>query len=127
VKIVQVPFCFYPDAVGGTEVYVGSAPRLLKDKHSCNVLVAAPGGQSEEYTHENLLVRQFAVSPEVADVLELYRDGDEIGAREFAKILDEERPDIVHLHAFTRGVSLRIVQAAKVAEPSSPLRLPTLR
>ena len=32
---------------------------------------------------------------------------------EFAKILDEETPDIVHLHALTRGVSLRMVQAAK--------------
>jgi glycosyltransferase involved in cell wall biosynthesis len=113
-KIIHVPFCFYPGAVGGTEVYVTLLARLLKEGHGCDVLIAAPGGRSEQYTHENLRVRRFEVSPEVADISELYGEGDEVGAREFAKILDEERPDIVHLHAFTRGVSLRIVRAAKV-------------
>jgi len=112
-KVVQVPFCFYPDAVGGTEVYVASLARLLKDEQGCDVLIAAPGGRSESYTHQDLRVRRFAVSNEVGDVSELYSEGDELGAREFVKILDQERPDIVHLHAFTRGVSLKIVRAAK--------------
>ena len=47
---------------------------------------------------------------------ELYGEGDELAAREFEKILDEEEPDLVHLHAFTRGVSLKIVRAAKARQ-----------
>ncbi len=115
-KIVQVPFCFYPDAVGGTEVYVASLARLLSKEHGCGVLIAAPGVRSEDYMHENLRVRRFAVSPDVADLSELYGEGDDLGAREFGKILAEERVDLVHLHAFTRGVSLRIVRIAKAKQ-----------
>jgi glycosyltransferase involved in cell wall biosynthesis len=112
-KIVQVPFCFYPDAVGGTEVYVASLARLLKDEHGCDVLIIAPGACSEDYAHQDLRVRRFAVSNKISDVSELYDEGDELAAREFEKILDQEHPDIVHLHAFTRGVSLKIVRVAK--------------
>jgi glycosyltransferase involved in cell wall biosynthesis len=112
-KVIQVPFCFYPDAVGGTEVYVASLARLLRDEHGCEVLIAAPGAQSYGYKHEDLRVGRFAVSPEVGDVSELYGDGDELAAREFEKILDEEQPDVVHLHAFTRGVSLKVLRKAK--------------
>jgi glycosyltransferase involved in cell wall biosynthesis len=118
VKALQVPFCFYPDPVGGTEVYVAALARLLKAEHGCDALIAAPGERSNEYMHENLRVRRFAVSPEVADVSELYGEGDDLAAREFEKILDEEQPDVVHLHASTRGVSLRIVRAAKAKKIS---------
>src|SRR5437763_15339559 len=111
-KIVLVAFCFYPDPVGGTEVYVASLARLLRDEQGCDVLIAAPGGRSEEYAHEGLRVRRFAVSNEVGDVSELYGEGDELAAREFEKILDKEQPDVVHLHAFTRGVSLKTVRRA---------------
>ena len=115
-KLIQVPFCFYPDAVGGTEIYVASLARLLRDEHGCDVLIAAPGDRSEDYTHQDLRVRRFAVSNEIGDVSELYGEGDELAAREFAKILDEEEPDLVHLHAFTYGVSLKIVRAAKAKQ-----------
>ena len=62
-KIIKVPFCFYPDAVGGTEIYVASLARLLREEHGCDVLIAAPGARSGEYMHENLRVRRFPVSP----------------------------------------------------------------
>ena len=47
------------------------------------------------------------------DPRELYGDGDPRAAAAFARILDEERPDVVHLHAFTCAVSLRLVREAK--------------
>jgi glycosyltransferase involved in cell wall biosynthesis len=115
-KVIQIPFCFYPDAVGGTEIYVASLARLLKDEHGCDVLIAAPGDRSGDYTHQDLHVRRFAVSNKIGDVSELYDEGDELAARGFEKILAEERPDTVHLHAFTRGVSLKIVRAAKAKQ-----------
>src|SRR6266576_1478480 len=84
-KVVHVPFCFYPGAVGGTEVYVASLARLLRDEHDCSVLIAAPGSRSERYTHDGLIVRRFGVSPEVGDISEVYGEGDELAAREFEK------------------------------------------
>lgn len=53
------------------------------------------------------------MSNKASDIRDLYGDGDETASQEFAKILDDEQPNIVHLHAFTRGVSLRIVREAK--------------
>ena len=111
-KIIQVPFCFYPDPVGGTEVYVEGLCRQLRT-NEVEVVVAAPAKQSSSYYHDSGLVRRFGVREELGDLRELYGEGDEKAAAEFGNILDEERPDIVHLHAFTRGVSLRVVRTAK--------------
>ena len=112
-KIIQVPFCFYPDAVGGTEVYVANLARTLASEHDCEVLIAAPGVKSEAYIYEGLRVQRFATSPRVNDVSELYGEGDELAAAEFEKILQQQQPDLVHLHALTRGVSLKVLRAAK--------------
>jgi glycosyltransferase involved in cell wall biosynthesis len=113
VKIVHVPFCFYPNAVGGTEVYVASLASLLAAEQGWDMLIAAPAARTEEYRHGSTRVRRYATATDVADVGELYGEGDELAATEFGKMLAEERPDIVHLHAFTRGVSLKVLRNAK--------------
>jgi glycosyltransferase involved in cell wall biosynthesis len=77
-----------------------------------SALVAAPGQQSDHYEHDGLPVRRFGVQPAVRDIQELYGHGDAQAASAFGRILDEERPDIVHLHAMTRAVSLRLVREA---------------
>jgi len=110
-KVIQIPFCFAPDPVGGTEIYVANLARDLQ-KIGVNAIIAAPGATTTSYNLDGLEVRRYAVG-EVADVSELYGAGDQLAAKEFAKILDDESPDIVHLHAFTAGVSLRIVRTAK--------------
>jgi glycosyltransferase involved in cell wall biosynthesis len=112
VKVIQIPFCFYPDPVGGTEVYVEALSRHLQEQ-GVNVLVAAPGSENQSYFHQKLPVRRFAISSRVADLREMYGEGDKLAATEFSKILDEEQPDVLHLHAFTWGASLRLVRAAK--------------
>jgi glycosyltransferase involved in cell wall biosynthesis len=112
VKVIEVPFCFHPDPMGGTEVYVAALARELLAR-GVDALIAAPGDSSRDYIHAGIPVRRFAVRQEVGDLRELYGEGDELAAAEFAKILDRERPDLVHLHAFTRGVSLRLVRSAK--------------
>lgn len=110
-KVIQVPFCFYPDPVGGTEVYVESLSKHLK-RRGMQVLIAAPGESGTRYTHEGLPVRRFAVSSAL-DLTDLYGQGDRKAAEGFSRILDEECPDAVHLHAFTAGVSLRLVREVK--------------
>src|SRR5580704_4663149 len=111
-KVIHVPFCFAPDPFGGTEVYVANLARDLQEL-GVEAMVAAPGDASRAYTIDGLRVRRYAVDDKITDVTELYGPGDALAATEFAKILDDETPDVVHLHAFTRGVSLRLVQAAK--------------
>jgi len=99
--------------MGGTEVYVAALAHILQER-GMEVVIAAPGEASREYVHEGIRIRRFAVRQQVTDLRELYGEGDELAANEFAKILEEEQPDIVHLHAFTSAVSLRLVRAAKM-------------
>jgi hypothetical protein len=93
-KIVHVPFCFYPDPSGGTEVYVKSLASR-QQQYGANVVIAAPGNETSSYEYFGLPVRRFAISNEVTDLRVLYGEGDVKTAQAFAEILDEERPDIV--------------------------------
>jgi glycosyltransferase involved in cell wall biosynthesis len=111
-KVIQVPFCFYPDSVGGTEVYVDALSRNLQQL-GVEVLVAAPGKISQSYMYQQLPVHRYAISNKIENLRELYGEGDRQAALEFSRILEAEKPDLVHFHAFTSGVSLRLVQAAK--------------
>ena len=111
-KIVHVPFVFYPDPVGGTEVYVAAlATALTRQGHPS--IVAAPGSRDALYNYEGLLVHRFAVSDRIEDASEVYGDGDAGAAKRFGRILDREQPDIVHLHAFTRACSVMLAREAK--------------
>src|ERR1700685_2531491 len=107
-KVLHVPFCFAPDSVGGTEIYVAAlASELIK--RGVEAVIAAPGTENGTYEIDGLRVRRFETSQTVENVSELYDDGDPLAAEEFAKIMDDENPDIVNLHAFTPAVSLRLV------------------
>jgi glycosyltransferase involved in cell wall biosynthesis len=75
-------------------------------------MVAAPGRREQRYSHGNVPVWRFPTA-EITDLTDLYGRGDAEAARSFAGILDTERPDIVHLHAFTTAVSVRLVREVK--------------
>ena len=111
-KIIHLPFCFDPDPMGGTEIYVEALARELAKQNITNI-IAAPAANNQSYTYNQIQIRRFAISSQVKHLKEIYGEGDQLGAIEFGKILDEEKPDLIHLHAFTRGVSLRIVRLAK--------------
>lgn len=109
-KLLHVPYCFHPDPVGGTEVFVESlALALHRGGHE--VEVAAPGQRMESYTHGKLVVRRLPVG--APSLRELYGEGDPVAADAFGRMLDESTPDLVHLHAFTSGISVRLVQECK--------------
>lgn len=111
-RILQVPFHYFPDAVGGTEVYVSSlAKRLIES--GVDVEIAAPGDREERYFHDGIHVHRFAVRDRVGDVSELYGEGDPEPALQFVKILQRTSPDLVHLHALSPAVSLRVVREIK--------------
>ena len=114
-KLVHVPYTFFPDPVGGTEIYVESLCHELR-AHHVEPIIVAPSGTGEDalYDHNGLRVYRFRSSSKTKTMLhELYGDGDPESAAAFAEILDQERPDAVHVHAFTRAISVLLVRAAK--------------
>jgi glycosyltransferase involved in cell wall biosynthesis len=114
-KAIHVPYTFAPNPGGGTEIYVEA---LAHELGSCGVesLIVAPSSSDldESYNHQGLRVRRYREGRKSRSMLrEIYGSGSVEAAAGFAQILDEERPDLIHIHAFTRAVSVLLVQAAK--------------
>jgi glycosyltransferase involved in cell wall biosynthesis len=110
---VHVPFGYFPDLAGGTEVYVAELARGLS-AHGIESVVAAPAsdGSVRRYEHDGITVRRFPLD-QCRNVAELYGEGDQRAARAIASIIDEVDADVLHLHAFTRAASLSAARLAK--------------
>lgn len=111
-KIVHLPYTYFPDASGGTEVYVQGLAQALQKEGVQNVIVA-PAEKTRDYNHNGLPVHRLPICHPPPSLRVLYGEGDDVMAKKFARLLDEIEPDIVHMHAFTSAVSLRLVKAAK--------------
>jgi len=111
-KVLHVPFTFFPDSVGGTEIYVEALAQELTKLGTTN-LIAAPHTETITYEHNDLKVCRFEITSILNDLAVLYGDGDPIAEASFDALLTREQPDIVHLHAFTSAISLRTALAIK--------------
>jgi glycosyltransferase involved in cell wall biosynthesis len=116
-RILHVPYSFYPDPPGGTEVYVNTLA-TAQSAMGCHAAVAAPGATDSSYEHQGMRVWRFAVSTDLS-LVALYGDGDQQAAKGFGRILDDFGPDVVHMHAFTSAVS--ILLAKQAAQRSIPI------
>jgi glycosyltransferase involved in cell wall biosynthesis len=113
VRVVHVPFGYYPDAVGGTEVYVAALARGLRARGVDSTIIAPSATLGDQrYEHEGTPVHRFALQP-THRVEDLYGDGDVHAAESIASVLTEVGADVLHLHAFTRAASLRAARAAR--------------
>lgn len=110
-KILHLPFTYHPDPVGGTEVYVAALARELAALGVHSEIVA-PGAAASTSMIEGVRVHRLAVAP-LRTPAETYGKGDPRTANAFESLLDREQPDLVHFHARSRGVSLRMLRAAK--------------
>jgi hypothetical protein len=115
-KVLHVPFGFWPDTMAGTELYVDALARAQKQQ-GVDAIIAAPAAQEGSYWHRSLRVHRYAVSAR-ASLDELWGAGDSAAAQGFGKILDAEKPKLLHLHAYTSGVSVGC------AEQASARRIP---
>lgn len=114
-RVLQVPFTFAPDSIGGTEIYVASLSQQLR-AFGVDSIIAAPSsaGVDETYEWDGLRVHRYRYATSSPKMLrELYGEGDPEAARAFAGVLDEVQPDLVHLHALSRAVSVLLVRVAK--------------
>jgi len=114
VKIAHLVGWYFPDSVGGTEVYVeGLCKRLQAAGHE--VLVAAPdarGSAPPHYEHEGVPVFRYAI-PANPTRDEAHHRVAAPGADALHAWLSQERPDIVHVHSLTTGVGLPEIRAAE--------------
>ena len=112
-RILHVPYTYFPDPCGGTEVYVRDLAQRLSALGYVNA-VAAPAAASATYEHAGLQVYRFAT--DLRPRLDLaYGLPDDIAAEGFRTIIAQARPDIVHLHARTSAVSERLVDIGHAA------------
>jgi glycosyltransferase involved in cell wall biosynthesis len=108
--ILHIPYTYFPDAVGGTEIYVHGLVKELKRLGYISA-VAAPGRISREYVLDSVNVHRYATDSRSR--LDLaYGAPDEVAASGFRRILKIAKPRIVHLHAHTSAVSCRLVDVA---------------
>jgi glycosyltransferase involved in cell wall biosynthesis len=108
-KVLHVPFHYFPDAVGGTEIYTAALAARLQGL-GVQVAIAAPGHEPARYTDRGIAVHRYGFTSKPPDVSMLYGDGDPEAARQFSAVLDDMRPDLVHLHAMSPAVSLNVLR-----------------
>lgn len=65
-----------------------------------------------QYAYDGAEVHRFACADRL-DLLDLYARGDVLASANFAQVLDRVSPDVVHFHAFTSGVSIRLIERSK--------------
>ena len=115
-KIVQVVGWYFPDSVGGTEVYVQAlCDRLRARGHSVWVAAPRPGqaGVQSCQDHEVPVFRY--PTPLRPTRLEAQGETSVRGAEHLHRWLNRIHPDVVHLHTYTTGVGLSELRAARVA------------
>ncbi len=112
--VVHVPYTFFPDPSAGTEIYVSALITAMKERHGCHGVVAAPGATDSSYAHNGIPVFRFRTGPECS-LDSAYGTPDEVAAQSFRDVLRQVRPQIVHLHAHTAAVSVRLMEEAKCA------------
>ena len=110
-KVLHCSYSAHPDPPGGTEIYVAALSRALAFR-GVNSVIAAPGRQDESFDWNGVRIRKYAAS-EPKSLEQLYGGSDTGTAARFGRILDEERPDVVHQHALTSACSSAVARHAK--------------
>jgi glycosyltransferase involved in cell wall biosynthesis len=112
IPVVHVPYTFFPDPSGGTEIYVSALIAEMRKRSGFDGVVAAPAAAESSYVHNDIRVFRFNTDPRPT-LDSAYGKPDEIAVRSFRSVLLQVRPRIVHLHANTAAVSVRLMDEAR--------------
>jgi glycosyltransferase involved in cell wall biosynthesis len=112
-RVIESAGYYFPDFVGGTEVYVGSLAKKLQTS-GVECIVAAPhlSNRILQYTHEGVEVFRY---PFPEQSLRSEAQG-RVPPRHFGTFeawLREQRADVYHQHSWTTGCGPWHLQAAK--------------
>src|SRR5262245_38567850 len=115
-KVVQALGWYFPESVGGTEVYVaGLCRRLRAAGYDVTVAAPDPGAASERvYDHEGSAVYRYPIA-RPAERAEAQGLVPARGAERFHEWLSIRRPEVVHVHSFVTGLGLAEIRAARAA------------
>jgi glycosyltransferase involved in cell wall biosynthesis len=111
--VLHVPFTYFPDEGGGTEIHVAALIGALRAR-GIGGAVVAPGRRDQAYAHAGVPVYRLATRPR-PDLSHAYGAPDWQVARSFGTLLTRLRPRILHLHARTAAVSVALADAARAA------------
>jgi glycosyltransferase involved in cell wall biosynthesis len=114
VKIVHLIGWYFPDGVGGSEVYVQElcARQRAAGMH---VRVAAPWARAgAQYVHDGVEVFRYEI-PSRPDRAAVQGREPMPGHGGLASWLEQQRPDIVHVHTIGTGIGLADIEAARHA------------
>jgi glycosyltransferase involved in cell wall biosynthesis len=105
---------YFPESLGGTEVYVASLTARLKAAgHSCAIVAPLAGAPSTDtYLHEGTRVFRYPI-PKALNRAEAQGRIRVRGAEEFDNVVRSLRPDIVHFHTFLAGLGVDEVRVAR--------------
>jgi glycosyltransferase involved in cell wall biosynthesis len=109
-RVVHCVGFYFPESVGGTEVYVRDLARSLRAYSIESVIVAATDGAYREYTWEQTRVVRYP--SDWATVCSNTTDAAPAGLSKFQELVASLRPDIFHLHSWTTGAGLEHLQQA---------------
>ncbi len=105
-KIIISVVGFSPSVSGGGQVYVYSLVKeLLKRNHDVTIITSAPlragsgGNYVARYTYENIPVVSFSLNPKEVSYKESQLGFGPLTSKILYKILNEYRPDIVHINS----------------------------
>jgi glycosyltransferase involved in cell wall biosynthesis len=105
---IHVAHCvgfYFPQTVGGTEVYVHDLTTELSRDSISSSIVAATSRAFERYDWEGIPVLRYPNN--WADVRERSPDSPGADLSKFQELILELDPDIFHLHSWTTGAGLR--------------------
>ncbi|HEX8847957.1 MAG TPA: glycosyltransferase [Gemmatimonadaceae bacterium] len=112
-RVLHLPYTYFPEPSGGTEVYVAELARALSSHAVASSVVFASPARAESYEWEGVAVRRISV-PAPATPETLYSAGSATAVREYLAAVEDIRPDVVHVHAYTpalNGTTVRAIAA----------------
>lgn len=114
-KIVHALGWYFPDAIGGTEVYVnGLAQRLKKRGHQVSVAAPLRGiEETREYEHEGIPVFRYPLRGSSATRDECQIRVPARGSEVLLAWLAKQDPDLLHVHSLLPGISVFEIEAAR--------------
>jgi glycosyltransferase involved in cell wall biosynthesis len=113
-KIVHLLGWYFPDSVGGTEVYVSALCQRLR-RAGMDLRIGAPTvgqGAPCRHEHEGVPVFRYPISLQPTRD-EAFHRVPVRGAAAFHRWLADEQPDFLHLHSITTGVGLPEIREAR--------------
>ncbi|MFO1157462.1 MAG: glycosyltransferase [Reyranellaceae bacterium] len=109
-RVVQCAGFYFPESVGGTEVYVRDLALALRAHSVDSIVMAATNGGYQEYPWEETPVVRYPSNW-------AEHEGEHDLSR-FSELLRKLDPDVFHLHSWTPGAGLaHLSQAASLGIP----------